>query len=256
HYISILGDDVLRRVTWGTIQLGFYSTVWTIVATFPVAYLLSRLPRRTAGMLLILLMLPFWVSILVRLFSYTTILGRNGIVNSVITALGGEPAELLFNTPAVVIGMVAYLAPYMLLILYAGMSGIDSSLVTVAKTMGASGFQIFRRILMPLIMPSLISGSLLIFVLALGFFLTPAILGGPQNMTIPVFIEQQIGVYRWGQASATGIVLAVLSLIGYAIALRVAGTSIFIPSAGAGSKGSTQVEPLPKNAVTVLSWCC
>ncbi|WP_290808193.1 ABC transporter permease subunit [Herbiconiux sp.] len=254
HYASIFADDVLRNVTWGTLKLGVYSTVGTVIFTFPVAYLLSRLKARTAGVLLLVLLLPFWVSILVRLFSYTTILGRNGIINGIIKFFGGDGVELLFNTPAVVIGMIAYLSPYMLLILYAGMTGIDQSLVTVAKTMGASGMQIFRRIIMPLIMPSLISGSLLVFVLALGFFLTPAILGGPKNMTIPVYIEQQIGIYQWGSASATGIVLAVVSLIGYAIAMRIAGTSIFIPSAGAGSKGSTQAEPLPKNATTAVSW--
>jgi putative spermidine/putrescine transport system permease protein len=201
----------------------------------------------------VLIMIPFWVSILVRLFAFTAILGRRGVVNSILGTFGLGPYELLFNSPAVVVGMVAYLLPYMILILHAGMSGLDPSLMTVARTMGASGRQAFFRIYLPQIRGTIVGAVMLVFVLGLGFFLTPAILGGPQDLTIPVFIQQEIGVYRWGRASAAGIVLLVLSLVGYLIAMRLGGTSILAPG-GRGSRGTVAREPLPRSIPTVVAW--
>tara|TARA_R110002020_G_scaffold75315_16_gene191809 strand:+ start:18476 stop:20221 length:1746 start_codon:yes stop_codon:yes gene_type:complete len=254
NYAGVFTDEVLRRVTLRTFGLAALSTAITVALGFPVAYLMARLPRRASVALLILIMIPFWVSILVRLFAFTAILGRRGVVNSFFEGFGLGPYDLLFNSPAVVIGMVAYLVPYMVLILYAGMVGIDPSLMTVARTMGASGRQAFLQVYLPQIRAALLSATLLVFVLGLGFFLTPAILGGPQDLTIPVFIQQEIGVYRWGPASAAGIVLLVVSLAGYLLALRLGGTSILAPGGRPAGRGTVAREPLRLTVGTAVSW--
>jgi putative spermidine/putrescine transport system permease protein len=202
-----------------------------------------------------LILVPFWISILVRLFALTMILGRHGIVNTAAEMLHlGGPYPLLFNTTATVIGMVAYLLPYMILILYAGMVGIDTSLITAAKTLGASGPQAFRRVYFPLVRPSLVGGILLIFVLSLGFFLTPSILGGAQNTTIPIFIAEQVSVFQWGTASATGILLLAISVLGYAIALRV-GVRTMLPGGDRSvGRGSVEREALQLSLSSIFLW--
>lgn len=256
NYLSIATDGLLRQVMMETGSLALLATVVTLAIAFPTAYLMSRLSPRAAFILLMLVMLPFWVSILVRLFAFTVILGRKGVVNTLAESVGAGPFDLLYNTPSVVIGMVAYLLPYMLLVLYAGMAGVDASLIAAAKTMGASGRYAFTHVYLPMIRSTVVSGSLLVFVLALGFFLTPAILGGPQNLTVPVYIQQQITIFQWGQASASGIVLAAISLIGYGFAIRMSGTSIFAAGAKPLGKGTVAREPLRRNASTISLWLC
>lgn len=257
HYEAIFRDDALRGVVVHTFVIALWATLITAVLAFPTAYLLSRLSRRVALILLTLIMIPFWVSILVRLFAFTSILGREGVVNDVAGGLGlGGPYSLLFNSTATVIGMVAYLLPYMILILYSGMSGIDTTLITAAKTLGASGGQAFRRIYFPLVRASLSAGVLLIFVLSLGFFLTPAILGGAGDTTIPIYIQAQIGNFQWGTASATGILLLVVTIAGYTAAIRGGGMGLLAAggSRSGSGKGTVEREPLKRSPGTLLLW--
>lgn len=254
NYASILTDGLLRQIAAQTVYLAALATAITVVLAFPTAYLMSRMSRRGATFLLILILIPFWVSILIRLFAFTTILGRQGVINSIAGEFGLGPYPLLFNSTAVVIGMVAYLLPYMILVLYSSMVGIDPSLMTVARTLGSSPRQAFSQIYFPQIRPALISGSLLVFVLGLGFFLTPAILGGPRDLTIPVFIQQQIAVFQWGRASAAGIVLLLVSLGGYMLAIRLSGVSILAPGGRPVGRGIVAREPLEFSLGTVLSW--
>jgi putative spermidine/putrescine transport system permease protein len=254
NYASILSDSLLRQVAEQTAFLAAVAMAFTALLAFPTAYLMSRLSRRTAVVLLVLILIPFWVSILIRLFAFTAILGREGIVNSVAGVFGLGPYSLLFNTTATVIGMVAYLLPYMILILYAAMVGVDPSLMTAARTMGATGRQAFRQIYFPQIRPALVSGCMLVFVLALGFFLTPAILGGPQDLTIPVYIQQQITIFRWGRASAAGVALLIVSVVGYLLALRIGGASILVPAGRPVGRGVVARERLAWSPGTVLSW--
>ncbi|MBS1843178.1 MAG: ABC transporter permease subunit [Actinobacteria bacterium] len=253
NYGAIFSDTVLRNIVIHTFVVAAWATAITTLLAFPVAYLLSRLSRRLATVILALIMIPFWISILIRLFAFTQLLGREGVVNSAAEALHlGGPYSLLFNTTAVVIGMVAYLLPYMILILYGGMSGIDPTLTTAAKTLGASGRQAFRTIYMPLVRPALIAGVLLIFVLSLGFFLTPAILGGATDTTIPIYIQQQVEVFQWGKASATGILLLAITVVGFAFALRLNGTGLL--GGRPTGKGMAGREPLRFSPSTALLW--
>jgi putative spermidine/putrescine transport system permease protein len=150
--------------------------------------------------------------------------------------------------------MVNYLLPITVLILYAGMRGVDPSLILAAKSLGASTVQAFRRIYVPLVMPTIVTASLIIFVLCLGFFLTPAILGGPRDETIAVYISRQISIYEWGTASAMGILLLSATLAGYALVLRVTGTSGLSSMAVGGGKGAVTRTPITDLFTKIVLW--
>jgi putative spermidine/putrescine transport system permease protein len=254
HYGDLFTDELLRRVAIHTATIAVYSTVATVALAFPAAYLVARLPRRASTILMILILTPFWISILVRLFAFTAILGSEGLVNDVLGAVGLGPYSLLFNTRATVIGMVAFLLPYMILILSAAMAGIDRTLLTAAHTMGATPRQSFVHIYLPQIRPAVVSGAIVVFVVSLGFFLTPVILGGPSDLTIPIYIQQEIDLFQWGRASAAGIVLLLISIVGYAVAIRVGGASVLGLGRRSGSRGTAGAAPVRPTVGVVLNW--
>lgn len=254
HYAEVVTDPTLRDVIVHTSVIALVATAITAVLAFPVAYLASRLSRRAGLLLLGLVLLQFWISILVRLFAYTQVLGREGFINSLAESAGLGPYPLLFNTTATVIGMVVYLLPYMVVILYSGMAGINVELLTAARTLGATPRQAFLQVYVPLVRPAFVTGVLLVFVLSLGFFLTPAVLGGPGDTTVSIYIQQQIGLYQWGVASAIGILLLVVTLVGYAAAVRAGGLASSLTSNGQGGKGTTAREPLRFGLTTLLLW--
>jgi putative spermidine/putrescine transport system permease protein len=249
HYAAIVQDDLLRQVALHSVMLAFVSMVVTVILAFPAAYVISRLSRRMSSLMMVLVLMPFWVSIIVRLFAFTTILGTQGIINSIAGVFGIGPLPLLYNTFATIVGMVAYLLPYLILILVSAMMSIDTSLLTAARTMGASERRVFLDIYFPQVRPALLGGSVLVFVLGLGFFLTPAILGGPHNLTIPIFIQQQVQNYQWGKAAAMGIVLLAVSIVGYVLALKIGGKGMLSP-VQQGSRGTVARDPLRPTPVT------
>lgn len=236
NFTQLWGDDFLLLIEGRTLLLAVNSTLLTTLLAFPTAYFISRLRRRTAAILLLLILIPFWVSIVVRLFAVTSILSPNGPVNQLSLALGLGEATLLYSQAGILVGTVMYLLPYMILVLYAGMVAVDSNLMLAARTMGASATYAFFRVYLPMIRSSLLSGALLIFILALSFFVVPAILGGPRDQTIAVYIQQQIDIYQWGIASAMGVVLLVATAISYVGVVRIAGS--FQP----GGVGSVQAK--------------
>ena len=253
NYIAIANDDLLRQVLFHSFTLAILATAITAVLAFPTSYIISRLSREFSSLMMVVVLMPFWVSIIVRLFAFTTILGQQGIINSAFGLAGLGPYPLLYNTFATVTGMVAYLLPYLVLVLVSAMRALDTSLQTAARTMGASERRIFFDIYFPQIRPALLSGMVLVFVLALGFFLTPAILGGPHNLTIPIFIQQHIQIFQWGKASAMGVVLLAISVIGYIFALQIGGRGILAPAQN-GTRGVAAEEPLKLTPVTALCW--
>lgn len=253
HYLAIVRDDLLWQVVQHSLMLAAVSTTITVLLAFPAAYIVSRLSRQLSSLLLVAILMPFWVSIIVRLFAFTTILGRQGLINSALSLVDLGPFVLLYNTFATVTGMVAYLLPYLVLILLSAMRSIDTSLLTAARTMGASERRVFLDIYFPQIRPALASGMVLVFVLSLGFFLTPAILGGPHNLTIPIFIQQQVQTFQWGKAAAMGVVLLAVSTLGYIAALKIGGRGILTP-AQHGTRGASSEEPLRLTPVTALCW--
>ncbi len=253
HYTALVEDALLRQVVTHSLMLAVVATLVTALLAFPTAYIISRLSRELSSLMMVAVLMPFWVSIIVRLFAFTTILGTQGIINSGLGLIGIGPLPMLYNTFATITGMVAYLLPYLILILVSAMRSIDVSLLTAARTMGAPEHRVFFDIYFPQVRPALLSGAVLVFVLALGFFLTPAILGGPYNLTIPIFIQQQIQIFQWGKAAAMGIVLLVVSVAGYVIALRIGGNGVLAPAQG-GTRGAAAHEPLRLTPTVLLCW--
>lgn len=253
NFAALFADSFLLVIEGRTLLLAVNSTLITILLAFPTAYFISRLSKRTASILLLLVLVPFWVSIVVRLFAVTSILSPNGLVNQASLALGLGETSLLYTQAGTLVGTVMYLLPYMILVLYAGMVGVDSNLMLAARTMGASATYSFFRVYLPMIRPSLMSGGLLIFILGLSFFLVPAILGGPREQTISVYIQQQIDIYQWGIASAMGVILLIATVVLYIGVVRIAGS--FTPS-GVGSvqaKGVSADMPFRWSPMMVVS---
>jgi len=253
NYLAVANDDLLRQVVLHSLVLALWATAVTVLLAFPTAYIISRLSREFSSLMMVVILMPFWVSIIIRLFAFTTILGQQGIINSGLSLFHLGPLPLLYNSFATVVGMVAYLLPYLILVLVSAMRSIDVSLLTAARTMGASERRVFLDIYFPQIRPTLLSGTVLVFVLGLGFFLTPAILGGPRDLTIPIFIQQQIQVYQWGKAAAMGVVLLAISIVGYLFALRIGGRGILTPVQN-GTRGTAAEEPLKLTPATALCW--
>lgn len=252
HYLAILRDDYLHLVEWRTVVLAVNSTLLALLLGFPTAYFISRLPGRAAGIVLLLILIPFQVSIVVRLFAVTSILSPNGLLSQLSQALGGERFSLLYTQGGTLVGTVMYLLPYMILILYSGMTGIDHNVILAAKTMGASGFQIFIKVFLPLVRTSILSGALLCFILALSFFIVPAILGGPQEQTVAVYIQQQIDLFQWGVASALGVVLLAATLILYVAVIRIGG-GFQAPGLGGQAKGVSAEQRFTWSAGTIAT---
>lgn len=253
HYTEAFRDRFLLLIEWRTIKIGLWATAVTTLLAFPTAYFISRLGTRMRALVLMLILIPFWVSIVVRLFALTVLMSNDGAVNQVSRALGFGTLPLLHNTPGTIIGMVNYLLPYMILVLYAGMANLDLSLLTAARTLGASGFQVFSRVYVPLIRPAFFTGVLLVFIISLSFFLTPAVLGGAHDRTVAVYIQQQIDLYEWGSASALGIILLGATLVGYAFLVRLTGTAHIGGSLAASNKGDSAHEPFRLGAVSLVS---
>lgn len=223
HYEKALTDGLYVRVLLETLLVAAYVSIACLLLGYPVACFLSSASRvwLTVGMIFVLL--PFWTSILVRTYGWMVILGRNGILNRALLASGviDAPLPLMNNVSGVIIGMTHVLLPYMIFPLYAVMKRIDGGLVLAAEGMGASGWQVFRRIYFPLTLPGVLAGVTLVYVLSIGFFITPALLGGGKVPMIAVLIEQQVHTFlNWGFAAALSAVLLTATLAVYAL-LRV-----------------------------------
>lgn len=214
NYVDAFTDPVSWRIIKTTLVLSVECSVLALIIGYPIAFAMATLPRGAARVLMILVLLPFWTSVLVRMYAWMILLGNRGIVNSTLQASGvsEEPHQLLYTRFAVVLGMTHYLVPFMILALYSTMHGINRDLLKCSNSLGASNWQTFRRVYFPLSLPGVFAGTLLVFILALGFYVTPALLGGPRDTTMPVYIQQQVEQLEFGQATAMGIILLVLVL--------------------------------------------
>ena len=235
NYVAVVTDPTLWQIIETTLAIGTECTVVTLVLAYPVSYLLSRLPRSRANLLMMFVLLPFWPSLLVRMYAWMVLLGRHGIINEAIIGLGlsDKPFPLLYNRFAVVVGMSHFLLPFMVLSLYSTMIGIDRSLIEAASCMGSTFRQTFRRIYLPLSLPGVYAGCLLVFILAMGFYITPALLGSPQETTISVYIQQQIQQLNWGEGTAMAVVLVAIVIGLFAIYDRLLGFDRLFRDVGA-----------------------
>jgi putative spermidine/putrescine transport system permease protein len=218
-YRQIFRVPVYLRVLLATFKVSALVTAVCLVLGYPLAYVLATLRARTAQLLMIIVVLPFFTSIIVRTYAWMVLLGRNGIVNEYLMALRvtTRPLAILYSQAGVVIGMSYVLLPYMILTVYSVMRGIDPGLVRAAHSLGASRLQAFRRVVLPLSLPGIAGGTLLVFILSLGFFITPALMGGPSDVMVAMLIEREVEItLNWSFASALSVVLLAFTLVGFA----------------------------------------
>jgi len=226
NYVALWRSPAFRNILINTFEIAAWTTAVCLLLGYPFSYQLARLPKRWAQPLLGLCMIPFFTAILARLYAWTIILGDAGVINSYLIDWGviQHPLSLLFNRLGVIIGMVHVMLPYMVIVLYSQMVGIDRSLIDAATSLGASPFAGFRRVFLPLSMPGTYAGTLLVFIISLGFFVTPAVLGGGRDVTIATFVRQEIGVLDWGAATAMSMVLLVVTVGLFFVLDRIFGT--------------------------------
>ena len=215
NYMRIFNSALYRRTYVVTFQISIAVTVICVLLGYPLCYWLSRLPSRIAALLMVFVLVPFWTSVLVRTYAWLVLLQRKGIINSSLMSAGiiDEPLQLAHNLTGSIIGMVHIMLPFLILPLYATMRSIDTDLVRAAVGLGSSPRGAFWRVFFPMSLPGLFAGVVLVFILSLGFFVTPALLGGGRVQMLAQRIESTITVYaNWGAASALGVVLLLLAL--------------------------------------------
>lgn len=218
-FAELAHSAVYRQVFVNTLLVAALVTAITVLLAYPLAYVLSRLKGLVFLLALYGVLFPLWISVLVRTFSWMLLLERNGPINRVLAGAGltDQPIALLFNDTGVVIGMVHVLLPYAVLPLYSAMSRIDRRLLLASDGLGASPFATFLRVYLPLSLPGLVGGAGFVFLLSLGFFITPALLGGANAITLSMLIASFISDrLAWPLAAAASLALlvAVLLLLG------------------------------------------
>ena len=225
HYQRIFTVPVYTRVMVNTFVTSLIVTMLCLVIGYPIAYVMARRPGWISTLLLTVVAMSFWTGFLVRTYAWLVILGSKGPVAAAYGALGlGPSPQLLFTTFSSTLGMTHILLPYMVLALYAAMRKIDANHLKAAASLGARPAAAFREVFLPLSLPGVVNGSLLVFVTCLGFFVTPVLLGTPRDMMISQLINQQIEeLLAFGFASAVAVVLLVATCAVLAIYNHFAG---------------------------------
>ena len=207
-----------------TNSISLIVTVTALLIGYPIAYYLTTATGIGVRIVVLSIVLPYFTSIIVRTFSWMVMLGEHGLVNDVLMATGliHEPLPLMYNRLGVLIGMSYVLLPYMVLTLYAAMRAIDPSLLRAAAGLGASGFYTFRRVYFPLSLHGVLSGALIVYILSIGFFITPALMGGQHDIMIAMLIDRALEVaVDWPSAALMSLTLLLVTLALYAVYYRI-----------------------------------
>ncbi|WP_322054361.1 ABC transporter permease [Paraburkholderia bannensis] len=232
NYAQLLGSSTYLRVFGNTFLVAGVVTVVTVAIGFPTAWLLAIAPRWLSTTLFSIMLLSMWTNLLARTFAWMVLLQQTGPINRLLMALGiiDQPLTLVNNLIGVTVGMTYIMLPFLVMPLHATLRGIDPATLRAAAVCGASRWQAFWRILVPLAMPGIASGALMVFVMALGYFVTPALLGGPSYMMLAELIAQLVQeLLNWGLAGAAAFVLLAVTLGLYALQLRFTGGARQVP---------------------------
>lgn len=224
-FLQVLESRPMRFAMATTLWVSIVVTAVTLVIGYPIAFFLANRSGWRFSLVIFCVVVPYFTSVIVRTYSWMVILGRNGIINQVLIGSGliDAPLPFLYNPFGIVVGMVYVLLPYMVLTLYATMKGIDPGLIRAARALGASPVYVFRRVYFPLSLDGVVSGALIVTILAIGFFITPALMGGPGDVTIAMLIERSIEIMiDWQTAAVMSLVLFGVTMVLYAIYSRVA----------------------------------
>ena len=229
NYLSIF-DPLYLQIFWRSLWMAALTTGVCLVFGFPLAYLIARAPRKWQGVLLLLIIIPFWTNFLVRTYAWMFILRTEGLLNTVLMAAGivDQPLNLLFTDTAVIIGLVYGYLPFMILPLFAALERLDPSVIEAAWDLYAGPAKVFTRVILPLAKPGVVAGCLLVFIPSVGAYVTPDLLGGAKSMMIGNLIQQQYLVVRdWPFGSALSFVLMGGVLLAVRYYLKTGGSKSF-----------------------------
>ncbi|AGB44480.1 MULTISPECIES: ABC transporter permease [Mesorhizobium] len=227
-------DDTLSlaaahvTIFWRSIKLAVVTTLATLALGFPTAYFMATRSEKTRDLWLFLITIPFWTNLLIRTFAVLQIIRNEGIVNTILLKLGivSAPVQILYTDTAILIGMAYVYLPLMVLPIYASMEKLDFRLVEAGYDLYATRFKVLRKIIFPLVKPGVIAGSILVFIPALGAYVTPSVLGGGKNMMLSNLIELQFGQGRnWPLGSALSITVMIIVMVALLAYVRNAGKS-------------------------------
>ena len=214
NYERMMKSKAYIRIFLTTFKISILTTIICAAIGYPLAYFMSQLSRKWANICMIGVLIPFWTSLLVRTYAWLVLLQKKGLLNNMAIEMGliSEPIKIVHNTTGTLIGMVHIMLPFLILPLYANMRAIDKDALKAASSLGATPTRAFWTVFFPLSLPGLLAGLLIVFVLCLGFYVTPAILGGGRVIMAAMKISSNIELYfSWGAASALGVVLLVVT---------------------------------------------
>ncbi|MDR1643249.1 MAG: ABC transporter permease [Clostridiales bacterium] len=204
-------EPIYLKVLWRSVRLALASTAACIIVGYPVAYIMASKEYAQKNLLLFLFLVPMWMNFLLRTYSWLTILENNGLINTFLAFIGLPKMSLLYNSQAVILGMVYNFLPFMILPIHTSLSKMDKSLIEAAEDLGADSRQVFLRLVLPLSMPGVISGITMVFLPAVTTFIISDLLGGAQFMLIGNLIEQQfLKVSNWNFGAAVSVILMIL----------------------------------------------
>lgn len=224
NYERLITSASVQRVILTTLRICAMTTVIALVLGYALSYTIALASPRAQGWWLMAVLVPLWISVLVRAFAWVTLLRRQGLVNNWLTGAGlvDEPLELVWNEFGIIVGMVHYMVPFAVLPMLASMREIDPRLLAAARGMGASRALVFRSVFLPLSLPGVIAAGVLVFIFSLGFYITPAILGGGRTLMVAEWIGLQIlDLIRWGLGTMMATMLVVSILVTLAVFSRV-----------------------------------
>jgi putative spermidine/putrescine transport system permease protein len=250
-YRQLFASSVYLDVLLITLKISFATTILAVIAGYPVAYLVSMVGRERKATLLFWVLLSFWTSFLVRAFAWVVLLGRNGVVNQLLLALGlaDRPASLLYNFGSVVVGMVHALLPLAVLTMLSVMENIDRNLPRAASTLGARPGTAFWKVYFPLSLPGVAAAAIMVFVTAIGFFIVPALLGGRrETMITQIIIDQVQQTLNWGFAGAISVLLLLVVFLIFVLYDRVLGLSTLTGTAAGRPVAAARESGLGRRA--------
>ncbi len=213
HWLRIVQEPIFMRILLRTIETAVLVTALTFILGYPVAFVMARQGGRSAMLVAACVLIPLWTSVLVRSYAWIVLLQRTGVINTLLLSAGliDQPLRLIYTEGAVIAAMTHVLLPYMILPVFSALRSIAPELDRAARNLGAGPWTSFRLVILPLSLPGIYAGALMVFILSLGFYITPALVGGPQNLTIATLIGQQTTeLLNWPFAGAlAGLLLAV-----------------------------------------------
>ena len=224
NYQRILTSGAVQRVIMTTLRICLITTVLALLLGYAIAYAITLATPRARGWWILAVLVPLWISVLVRAFAWVTLLRRQGVINNTLINAGviTDPLPLVWNEFGIIVGMVHYMVPFAVLPMLASMREIDPRLLAAARGLGASRGEVFRRVFLPLSLPGVIAACVLVFIFTLGFYITPAILGGGKTLMVAEWISLQIlDLIRWGLGTMMETVLVLAILVTLAVFSRV-----------------------------------